>query len=94
MLNARFYIIATLGHSFSYQELNVVMCACFILYNMIIEDERGELYDVDDYETVESSIVACEHQLSPLKHCQALQPSFSMRLHFVQAQRMINIKII
>jgi hypothetical protein len=41
----------------SHLVLSVVIHVCIILYNMIIEDERGESHNMDDYETVESSIV-------------------------------------
>jgi hypothetical protein len=67
------------------------MHAYNILHNMIIEDECGGSYDVDNYEMVESSIAALI--ITP-KHQRALQPSFCVRPQSIQVRCMINFKII
>jgi hypothetical protein len=38
--------------------LKYLECACIIMHNMIIENECGGSYDVDNYEIVESSVTA------------------------------------
>jgi hypothetical protein len=53
VLKARFHILATPDHSFSHQVLSAIIRAYIILNNMIIEDEHGGSYDVDNYETIE-----------------------------------------
>lgn len=42
VFKALFHIVSTPDCSFSHQVFGVIMRACIILYNMIIEDERGK----------------------------------------------------
>jgi hypothetical protein len=56
LLKKRFNILAILGRSYSQRILDLIMRACIILHNMIIDDERDGGYD-DNYHTV-TSVVA------------------------------------
>jgi hypothetical protein len=51
LLKKRFNIIAISYRPYSQRILDLIMCACIILHNMIIEDERDGGYD-DNYHTV------------------------------------------
>jgi hypothetical protein len=51
LLNKRFNILAISGRSYSQRTLNLIMCACIILHNMIIDDKRDDDYN-DNYHTV------------------------------------------
>jgi hypothetical protein len=51
LLKKRFNILVIPGRSYSQRILNLIMCACIILHNMIIDDERDDSYD-DNYHTV------------------------------------------
>jgi hypothetical protein len=55
LLKKRFNILVTPGRSYSQHILDLIMCACIILHNMIIDDERDDSYD-DNYHTVTSVI--------------------------------------
>jgi hypothetical protein len=55
VLNKRFNILAIPGRSYSQRTLELIMCTCIILHNMIINDERDGGYD-DNYHTVTSVI--------------------------------------
>jgi hypothetical protein len=55
LLNKRFNILAIPGRSYSQRTLELIMCTCIILHNMIINDERDGGYD-DNYHTVTSVI--------------------------------------
>jgi hypothetical protein len=55
LLKKRFNILAIPGWSYSQRVLNLIKCACIILHNMIIDDERDGGYD-DNYHTVTSDI--------------------------------------
>jgi hypothetical protein len=48
LLKKRFNILAITGRSYSQRTLGLIMCACIILHNMIIDDERDGGYD-DNY---------------------------------------------
>nr|XP_051202678.1 uncharacterized protein LOC127316323 [Lolium perenne] len=50
VLKARFNILAVPGRSYSRRTLGLIMRACVILHNMIIDDERGQNLD-NIYET-------------------------------------------
>lgn len=50
MLQARFAIISRPARFWKEQDLHVVMKACIILNNMIVEDERDEDLPLDDYD--------------------------------------------
>jgi hypothetical protein len=43
LLKKRFNILAILDRSYSQRTLDLIMHACIILYNMIIDDERWQL---------------------------------------------------
>jgi hypothetical protein len=51
LLKKRFNILAISNRSYSQRILDLIMCACIILHNMIINDERNGGYD-DNYHTV------------------------------------------
>jgi hypothetical protein len=51
LLKKRFNILAIPNWSYSQRILDLIMCACIILHNMIINDERNGGYD-DNYHTV------------------------------------------
>jgi hypothetical protein len=51
LLKKRFNILAIPNRSYSQRILDLIMCACIILHNMIINDERNGGYD-DNYHTV------------------------------------------
>jgi hypothetical protein len=55
LLKKRFNILVITGQSYSQRTLYLIMCACIILHNMIIDDERDDGYD-DNYHTVTSVI--------------------------------------
>jgi hypothetical protein len=56
-LKALFHILASPYHSFYYQAVVMIMFACIIRYNIIIEDEHGGAYMM--WTTiVESSVAA------------------------------------
>jgi hypothetical protein len=45
ILKKRFNILAIPDRSYSQRTLGLIMCACVILYNMIIDDERDDSFD-------------------------------------------------
>jgi hypothetical protein len=57
LLKKRFNILAIPARSYSQRILYLIMCACIILHNMIIDDERDGGYD-DNYHTITSIIAA------------------------------------
>jgi hypothetical protein len=56
LLKKKFNILVIPGWSYSQRTLGLIMRACIILYNMIIDDERDDDYE-KNYHTV-TSIVA------------------------------------
>jgi hypothetical protein len=56
LLKKWFNILVIPGRSYSQRTLDLIMRACIILHNMIIDDERDDSYD-DNYHTV-TSVVA------------------------------------
>jgi hypothetical protein len=56
LLKKRFSILAIPDRSYSQRTLDLIMRACIILHNMIIDDERDDNYD-ENYHTV-TSVVA------------------------------------
>jgi hypothetical protein len=56
LLKKRFNILAIHGRSYSRRSLDLIMCACIILHNMIIDNEKDGGYD-DNYHIV-TSVVA------------------------------------
>jgi hypothetical protein len=55
LLKKRFNILAIPGWSYSQRILDLIMHACIILHNMIIDDERDGGYD-DNYQTITSVV--------------------------------------
>jgi hypothetical protein len=55
LLKKRFNILAIHGRSYSQCTLDLIMRACIILHNMIINNERDDGYD-ENYHTVTSVI--------------------------------------
>jgi hypothetical protein len=51
LLKKRFNILVIPDRSYSQRTLLLIICACIIFYNMIIDDERDSGYD-DNYHTV------------------------------------------
>jgi hypothetical protein len=56
LLKKRFNVLVIPGRSYSQRILDLIMRACIILHNMIIDDERDSGYD-DNYRT-DTSVVA------------------------------------
>jgi hypothetical protein len=56
LLKKRFIILAIHSRSYSRRTLDLIMCACIILHNMIIDNEKDGGYD-DNYHIV-TSVVA------------------------------------
>jgi len=71
ILKKRFNILAIPGRSYSQRTLGLIMRACIILHNMIIDDERGGSFD-ENYETVTSFVGPAIHYNAP--------PSLAIRL--------------
>jgi hypothetical protein len=59
LLKKRFNILTIFSRSYSQCTLDLIMHACIILYNMIIDNERDDGYD-DNYHTV-TSVVSTYH---------------------------------
>jgi ATP-dependent phosphoenolpyruvate carboxykinase len=72
LLKKRFNILAIPDRSYSQRILNLIMCACIILHNMILDDERDIGYD-DNYHTVNSVVAA------PVTYRLVSQPFFKGR---------------
>jgi hypothetical protein len=53
LLKKRFNILAISSQSYHQRTLGLIMRACIILHNIIIDDERDDVYD-DNYHTVTS----------------------------------------
>jgi hypothetical protein len=51
LLKKRFNILVIPDWSYFQRTLDLIMCACIILHNMIIDDERDNDYD-DNYHTI------------------------------------------
>jgi hypothetical protein len=56
LLKKRFNILVITDRSYSQHTLRLIMCACIILHNMIIDDERDNGYN-EKYHIV-TSVVA------------------------------------
>jgi hypothetical protein len=57
VLKKRFNILTIPGQSYYQRTLDLIMHACIILHNMIIDDERNDGYD-DNYHTITSVVAA------------------------------------
>ena len=78
VLKARFNIIAVPGRSYSRRTLGLIMRACVILHNMIIDDERGTNLE-DNYETVVSSVGPAIQNNAPPSLAAKIQMDNEMR---------------
>ena len=78
VLKSRFNIIAVPGRSYSIRTLGLIMRACVILHNMIIDDERGTNLD-DIYETIASNVGPAIHNNAPLSLAARIQMDTEMR---------------
>ena len=85
VLKSRFNIIAVPGRSYSQRTLGLIMRACVILHNMIIDDERGTNLD-DNYETVASNVGPPIHNNAPPSLAARIQMDTEMRASPVYAQ--------
>jgi hypothetical protein len=78
LLKSRFNIIAVPGRSYSQRTLGLIMRACVILHNMIIDDERDT--DLDEiYETVASNVGPAIHNDAPPSLAARIQMDTEMR---------------
>jgi hypothetical protein len=55
LLKKMFNILVILDRSYSQCTLNLIIRACIILHNMIIDDEKDDSYD-DNYHTITSVV--------------------------------------
>lgn len=78
VLKSRFNILAVPGRSFSQRTLGLIMRACVILHNMIIDDERGTNLDAI-YETVASNVGPPIHTNAPPSLAARIQMDTEMR---------------
>ena len=78
VLKSRFNIIAVPGRSFSQRTLGLIMRACVILHNMIIDDERATNLD-EIYETVASNVGPPIHNNAPPSLAGRIQMDTEMR---------------
>jgi hypothetical protein len=56
LLKKRFNILAITDRPYSQRTIDLIICVCIILHNMIIDDERDDGYD-KNYHTI-TSVVA------------------------------------
>ncbi|XP_051189874.1 uncharacterized protein [Lolium perenne] len=78
VLKARFNILAVLGRSYSKHTLGLIMRACVILHNMIIDNERGTNLE-NIYETVDSNVGPAIHNHAPPSLAARIQMDNEMR---------------
>ncbi|XP_071681414.1 uncharacterized protein [Lolium perenne] len=78
VLKARFNILAVPGRSYSRRTLGLIMRACVILHNMIIDDERGTNLE-QTYEIVESNVGPAIHHHAPPSLAARIQMDNDMR---------------
>ena len=77
-LKARFAILSVPGRSYSLRTLSLIMRACIILHNMIIDDERDLNLD-QNYETVDSLVGPAVNNGAPPCLAARLQADTDMR---------------
>ncbi|KAK1648083.1 hypothetical protein QYE76_065888 [Lolium multiflorum] len=77
-VNARFKILAVPGRSYSRRTLGLIMRACVILHNMIIDDERDTNLE-DIYETIDSNVGPAIHNNAPPSLAARIQMDNEMR---------------
>ena len=56
MLQARFTIVRGPGYLMDQREIDIIMRACVILHDMIVEDERDNYEFAFDYDVVDGTI--------------------------------------
>ncbi|KAK1612795.1 hypothetical protein QYE76_036468 [Lolium multiflorum] len=78
VLKARFNILAVPGRSYSRRTLGLIMRACVILHNMIIDDERDTNLE-NIYETVDSNVGPAIHNNAPPSLAARIQMDNEMR---------------
>ncbi|XP_051229799.2 uncharacterized protein [Lolium perenne] len=78
VLKARFNILAVPGRSYSRRTLGLIMRACVILHNMIIDDERDTNLE-NIYETVDSNVGPTIHNNAPPSLAAMIQMDNEMR---------------
>ena len=78
VLKSRFNIISVPGRSYSQRTLGLIMRACVILHNMIIDDERDTNLD-EIYETVESNVSPAIQNSAPPSLAARIQMDTEMR---------------
>lgn len=78
VLKARFNILSVPGRAYSIQMLSLIMRACVILHNMIIDDERDQDLD-NNYETVHSVVGPRVNEGAPPCLAARLQADTDMR---------------
>jgi hypothetical protein len=64
LLKKRFNILAISDRSYYQHTLGLIMRACIILHNMIIDDERDDSYD-DNYHTITSTVAQSVNYEAP-----------------------------
>jgi hypothetical protein len=85
LLKSRFNIIAVPGRSYSQRTFGLIMRACVILHNMIIDDERDT--DLDEiYEIVASNVGPAIHNDAPPSLTARIQMDTEMRDSPIYAQ--------
>ena len=77
LLKKRFNILAIPGRSYSQRTLGLIMRACIILHNMIIDDERDGSFD-ENYHTVTSVVGPEIHYNAPVNLAACLQREAEM----------------
>jgi hypothetical protein len=87
LLKKRFNILVISGWSYSQRILDLIMRACIILYNMIIDDERDNGYD-ENYHTI-TFIVA-----PPITYeaSASLTTIFQMEAHLTSGLMFLNLQ--
>ncbi|XP_051207967.2 uncharacterized protein [Lolium perenne] len=78
VLKARFNILAVPGRSYLRRTLGLIMRACVILHNMIIDDERDTNLE-NIYETVDSNVGPAIHNNAPPSLAARIQMDNEMR---------------
>jgi hypothetical protein len=71
-LKMRFNILAISSRSYSQRTLGLIMRACIILHNMIINDERDNGYD-DNYHIITSVVAPHVNYEAPMSLTSILQ---------------------
>jgi hypothetical protein len=86
-LKKRFNILAISDRSYSQRVLDLIMRACIILHNMIIDDERDDGYD-DSYHTVTFIVAPSINYKAPT----SLTTIFQMVVHLISELMFLNLQ--